>query len=175
MRKPTSQNKCANEVLPVKKMTKEIKITRLNSGDKDLIGQIADWYFDEWNIPRTTTINRLANQPNNDVLFQLVLTKDSKPIATGGLYNNVGLLNDHKKFNHFKPWVALLYTDKHSRNQGIGQMLLKEIEGAAKELKVSTIYLYTFTAETLYKRSGWLQIESVSYKGHDTVIMEKKV
>lgn len=156
-------------------MKKEIKITRLNSEDRDLVGQIADWYFDEWNIPRTTTIDRLANQPNNDVLFQLVLTKDSKPIATGGLYNKVGLLNDHKKFNHFKPWVALLYTEQHNRNQGIGQILLREIEVGAKEMKLSTIYLFTFTAETLYKRAGWAPIERVSYKGHDTVVMEKKI
>ena len=59
-------------------MKKEIKTIRLNSEDNDLIGQLADWYFDEWSIPRINTIGRLANQPNDDVLFQLVLTKDNK-------------------------------------------------------------------------------------------------
>ena len=114
-----------------------------------------------------------TNQPNEDVLFQIVLSKENKVIATGGLCNNVGILKDYEKFNKFKPWVALLYTEKSYRNKGLGKLLLEQIEWLAKENKLSKIYVYTFTAESLYSRCGWTQIERVNYKDHDTVVMQK--
>jgi GNAT superfamily N-acetyltransferase len=156
-------------------MQNELIISRLDSSDAYLILKIADWYYGEWAIPINTTIQRLTNQENDDVLFQLIVTKDNMIVATGGLYNNVGLLHIHAKFKKFRPWIALLYTNKENRNQGIGQFLLREIETVAKELGLNKIYLFTFTAESLYQRSGWTQIERVNYKGHDTVIMEKAI
>ena len=75
----------------------------------------------------------------------------------------------------FKPWVALLYTDKDYRNQGLGRLLLEQLEHCAQESKLSKIYLYTFTAESLYRRCGWKQIERVVYKDKDTVVMEKEL
>ena len=37
------------------------------------------------------------------------------------------------------------------------------------------IYLYTFTAESLYTKCGWKTIDKVSYKGYGTVIMQKEI
>jgi len=59
-------------------MVHEILINKLDPTDKDLILKIANWYFDEWNNPIDKIIHRLTNQPNEDVLFQLVLTKEIK-------------------------------------------------------------------------------------------------
>jgi N-acetylglutamate synthase-like GNAT family acetyltransferase len=156
-------------------MSSNLTIERLTPSDKNLISEIAKWYFEEWTIPTATTVHRLATQSKDDVLFQLILNKDNKLIATGGLYNNVGLLQEHVKFKKFKPWVALLFTEKENRNQGMGRILLTEIEAAAKEMGLNKIYLFTFTAEALYQRSGWTQLERVNYKGHDTVIMAKAI
>jgi GNAT superfamily N-acetyltransferase len=156
-------------------MASEILINKLEPTDKDLILKIANWYFDEWNTPIDKTIHRLTNQPNEDVLFQLVLTKENNVIATGGLCNNVGILKVHEKFNKFKPWVALLYTENSYRHQGLGKLLLEQLEWFAKESKLAKIYVYTYTAESLYRRCGWTQIERVNYKDHDTVVMEKDI
>jgi GNAT superfamily N-acetyltransferase len=156
-------------------MAPKITITKLDPTDKDLILKIANWYYEEWNTPIEKTIRRLTNQPNGDVLFQLVLAKDNEVVATGGLCNNVNILKVHEKLRKFKPWLALLYTAKDYRNQGLGKMLLEQIERCAKEEKLSKIYLYTFTAESLYRRCGWKQIDRVHYKGHDTVVMEKGI
>ena len=154
-------------------MVPEIVINKLDPTDMGLILKIANWYSNEWNTPIDKTIHRLTKQSNEDVLFQLVLTKENKVIATSGLCNNVNILKQYKKFNKFKPWVALLYVEKSNRNQGWGKLLLEQIEWCAKEEKLAEIYAYTSTAESFFRKCNWTQIERVNYKDHDTVIMEK--
>jgi hypothetical protein len=66
-------------------MQNELIISRLDSSHSYLILKIADWYYDEWAIPINTTIQRLTNQENDDILFQLIVTKDNMIVATGGL------------------------------------------------------------------------------------------
>lgn len=154
-------------------MMSEITIQKLSPTDKILINQIAQWYLSEWAIPIDITIHRLSNPSNDDVLLQLVLSKNNIPAATGGLYNKVGLLKEHERFQKFKPWVALLYTNTNNRNQGLGHLLLNKIEEEAKKTGLKNIYLFTFTAENLYKRAGWKEMERVNYRGNDTVVMKK--
>lgn len=91
-------------------MKNGISFHKVRSNEKNLIELIADWYLKEWDIPVEQTRKRLANLPNDDVIFQLLLLKDNGPIATRGLYNKIGLLNVHPKSLKFKPWVALLFT-----------------------------------------------------------------
>lgn len=154
-------------------MKEEISFYQIQSNDQGLIDRIANWYLDEWKIPREVTRQRLTNIPNEDVIFQLVLTKNKAPIATGGLYRKVGLLKAYPKFRKFKPWVALLYTTQENRNSGFGEKLLHKIEEMAKELRFKTIYLHTFTAENFYLRNNWQPIDRVAYKKHMTVVMKK--
>ena len=156
-------------------MSTHINIEKLDPGDREKISIIANWYFDEWNTPIEKTFYRLENQPNVNVLFHLVAAHENKLIATGGLYNTVNLFKIHKRFNRYGPWVALLYTEKNYRNKGFGRLLLEKIEWYAKELNLKEIFLYTFTAESLYRRCGWKQLERVIYKGYDTVIMNKEL
>ncbi len=154
-------------------MNTAVKIQKLDASDQERISTIANWYFDEWNTPVEKTIQRLSNQPNEDVLFQLILTLNGKLVGTGGLCVQVNLLQVHKTFTQYKPWIALLYTDKNYRKQGYGKVLLEHMEWHARQEKLDKIYLYTFTAESLYRRGGWKPIDHVPYKGHRTTIMEK--
>lgn len=157
------------------KKTNQIAVYDLDSSNKEQIKIIADWYFKEWGTPIERTFSRLKNQPGKDLLFQLIALKESRLLATAGLGNQVGLLKVYGKFNHLKPWLALLYTEEDYRKQGIGKLLIDETERKAKALNLSTIYLYTFTAESLYTKCGWEKIDMVQYKGHDTVIMKKEL
>ncbi len=61
-----------------------MKTCRLNPEDIDLIIQLSEWYFEEWAVPKETTINRLIKQDRGDIIFHLVLKKDEQIIATGG-------------------------------------------------------------------------------------------
>lgn len=156
-------------------MNQEISIRELDATDKNLIDKIANWYLNEWETPIEKTVSRLLNYPNEDFLIQLILFKDGEAIGSGGICTNVNLLTTHERFRQFTPWVALIYTEEKYRGRGLGKMLMEHLEHHAKESGLSKIYLYTATAESLYKRCGWSEIERIIYKGQDTVVMEKEI
>ena len=152
-----------------------ITIREVKKNDTEIISLIASWYLQQWAIPIERTAKRLSEQQEDDIVFHLVLYKDGIPIATGGLHHKVGLLQADDRFKKYDPWVAVLYTIPEQRNSGTGSLLLKKIEDFSLKKGYETIYLYTFTAESLYVREGWKEMERVSYKGHDTVVMQKKL
>lgn len=153
----------------------DVAIAHLAPSDKRWITTIANWYLKEWDTPIERTFSRLENQSREGVLFQLVATREDNIVATVGLCNHVNLTKTHEKYSHFMPWVALLYTDERHRKRGVGQLLLQEIDRKAVEMGLNLIYLYTFTAESLYAKCGWKEMGRVEYKGHDTVIMKKRL
>lgn len=152
-----------------------IGIRPLDPSEENFIQKIAQWSHEEWGTPPEKTFNRLGTQPNSDIVFHLVLCKDGQLISTGGLYHEVNILNQYPHLRAVGPWVAVLYTDKDNRGQGFGEMLLGEIEKRASEHGFRKIYLYTATAERLYKRCGWKNIGRLEYKNMETVLMEKEI
>jgi len=152
-----------------------IEIRVLATGEYELIQQIADWYYDEWLTPIDETVQRLSNQSDDTTLFQLVLFQNNKIVATGGISYEVNIQNVYPRLKAIGPWLALFYTDPNYRGQGLGKILLQEIDAYAKTKQLTKLYLYTFTAENLYERCGWNTVEKVLYKGHHSVIMEKNL
>jgi len=153
----------------------EVSIEKLNGNDSKQIELIAEWYLNEWNIPKESTIQRLTNHPENGIPFQMVLKLGGIPIATGGIYNHVGLLDVEPRFKIFNPWLALVYTIPEMRNNGYGALLCNEIEKVSKQCGLDEIYLFTHTAESLYLSMNWKTIERIEIKGHDIAVMEKKI
>ena len=153
----------------------EISIREVKKEDKEQIDLIAGWYFEEWKISKEYTSKRLKHDSNDDVIFHLLLYKEDKPVATGGLFRRVNLLNVYPEFEIFTPWVALLYTTPVSRKLGFGEILLRKIEEKSKATGFEKIYLHTFTAERLYLRNNWTPFDKVSYKDHTTVVMSKEL
>ncbi len=149
------------------------EIQELKSTDRNSLLTISQWYYREWKIPVEQTIRRLEEHNHEDIIFQLIVKRDNKLIATGGLYNQVGIQLVYPKFREIKPWIALLYTEPSHRNQGIGSSLLKQIEQKSFSMGYSQIYLFTLTAESLYRRQEWREVERLIVKGNDTVIMKK--
>lgn len=138
-----------------------------------LIQLIANWYLTEWNIPAEKTIQQLSNFPIKGIPFQLLLLINDVPIATGGIYEHVGLLDREPRFKIYGPWLALVYTVKEERKKGYGAMLCEEIQRRAKDAGLREIFLFTHTAESLYKRLGWQQMERIELQGKDIVVMKK--
>jgi GNAT superfamily N-acetyltransferase len=147
----------------------------ITTTDNTSIAYIAKWYFTEWDIPANTTIEKLHTFTDNDFQFQVLMTVDNIPIATGGLYNHVGLLDREPKFKIYKNWLALVYTVSEYRGKGYGALLCNYIQQHAKELGLKEMFLFTHTAESLYKRLGWLQVERLAAGGKDIVVMKKKL
>lgn len=153
-------------------------IERVDPADIELITQIADWYYQEWKIPAEKTILRISKFKKKGFPFHIIIKKEGKPIATGGLYTDDGmglptLMPAYRKKH--EPWVALLYTLPEVRGKGLGAILTTIVEEMGVELGYTTQYLYTFTAEPLYLRLGWEVIERLTYNGHENTVVMRKI
>lgn len=80
----------------------EIKYQLIKPDDDGHIELIAGWYFNEWNIPIQTTIEKTKKLSIENYEFQVLMTLNDKPIATGGLYNHVGLLDKNQDLKFIK-------------------------------------------------------------------------
>lgn len=154
---------------------KEIKYQIIKPDDHYNIKLIADWYLSEWNIPVQTTIEKTKSLSANNYEFQVLMTLDNSPIATGGLYNHVGLLDREPRLKIYKNWLALVYTKPDFRRKGMGALICNNIQDHAKGLGLKDIYLFTHTAENLYKRLAWQQLERLPLGGKDIVVMKKEL
>ncbi len=154
---------------------KDIKYQMIKPDDYKNIELIAAWYFSQWNIPLQTTIDKIRTLSIDKKEFQILMTLNNKPIATGGLYTHVSLLDKEPRFTNYKNWLGLLYTTPECRGQGYGAFICKHIQTQSKEIGIQEIYLFTHTAESLYKRIGWKQVERLSLSGKDIVVMKKEL
>lgn len=134
----------------------------VNPNDLKSMTLIANWYLQEWNIPPDTTIKQLSLLLANGVPFQIIMTLDGSPIATGGLYNHTAQ-HDHEPF--FKipgAWFVLMYTSNANRNHGYGGLLCEEIQRLSKEFGLKQIFLFAYMGETLYKTT-WVGADSKNH------------
>lgn len=153
----------------------KIDFQLIKPNDHFHIDLIATWYLEEWNIPKLTTIQKLTDSSLEDRQFQVLLTINSVPVATGGIYNKVGLLNVEPRFNVYKNWLALVYSVPAFRNKGYGASLCNYIQKHSKEIGLPEIYLFTHTAENLYLRIGWEVMERLELKNKQVVVMKKEL
>jgi N-acetylglutamate synthase-like GNAT family acetyltransferase len=153
----------------------DIKYKIIAPDDNENIRLIADWYLREWNIPVQTTIEKTKKLSADNYEFQILMTLDNEPIATGGLYNHVGLLDREPRLKMYKNWLALVYTKPDNRGNGLGALICKHIQDHSKNLGLKDIYLFTHTAENLYKRLDWKQLERLALGGKDIVVMKKEL
>lgn len=152
-----------------------IKYQIIQPNDNDNINLIAVWYLSEWNIPVQTTIEKIKNLSADNYEFQILMTFDNKPIATGGLYNHVGLLDREPRLKIYTNWLALVYTKPENRGKGLGALICNHIQNHSKSLGLKTIYLFTHTAENLYRRLSWQPLERLALGGKDIVVMKKEL
>lgn len=134
----------------------------LQQNDLHIHQLIAAWYLSEWKIPAHTTIQKLQNITVDNSQAQILMTLEGIPISTGGLYHHVGLHDREPRFKIYQNWLALVYTIPDYRHKGYGGLLCKYIQEYAKGIGVDTLYLFTDTAERLYQRLGWTEMEKLS-------------
>ena|SRR5947209_395753 len=70
------------------------------------------------------------------------------------------------------PWLGGLLVLPQWRNRGIGTMLIQRATEEARRLKKPRLYLWTYSAEALYRRLGWRVVERSRYFGQDAVVMQ---
>ena len=154
---------------------KGIQFQLVQPNDHPSFQLIAEWYLSEWKVPIEKTIQRLKSITSDPAQFQVLMTFDNKPVATGGVYDHVGLLDREPRFKVYKSWLALVYTSPESRQKGYGALLCDYIQEHAKHAGIQDMYLFTDTAERLYERLGWAVLERVAMGERNVVVMKKEL
>lgn len=137
------------------------------------IDLIAGWYASEWEIPQEKSIEKLRQLPSGDHQFQVLMLLNDVPVASGGVYNHVGILDKVPHLNAHKHWMALVYTLPEFRQRGYGVMLCNFLEEHARILGLKELYLFTHTAESLYRRLFWQPTERIRMGAKEIVVMKK--
>jgi GNAT superfamily N-acetyltransferase len=70
------------------------------------------------------------------------------------------------------PWLGGLLVLPEWRNRGVGMMLMHRATEEARRLNVSRLYLWTHSAEGLYRKLGWQVVERSDYFGKEAVVMQ---
>ncbi len=141
------------------------------------VSTVARWRWDEWGPkadPRGSAEAWAAR------LYQH--TRDSIPttfIALDDGENVVGVVslteNDLTIRPDLTPWLAGLFVLPQMRGQGLGSALVRHAEAHAASLLVDRLYLFTDTAEHLYRQLGWQVLEHVVYRGKEQTVMVKAI
>jgi GNAT superfamily N-acetyltransferase len=147
--------------------------TLLQPDNTELFNTIAGWYHEEWKIPTQKTIQNLHHITSGSSQFQALLMLDNIPVATGGIYSHVGLIDREPRFGIYNHWLSLVYTMPEHRHKGYGAELCSFISEHAMTINISKLHLFTDTAESLYTRLGWTPLERVSTGGRNVVVMEQ--
>jgi len=150
-----------------------IDIKLVASDDHSVLSLIADWYHDEWGIPVADTVNNLRAVTADIYQFQMLLFVNGRAVATGGVYDHVGLLNHKPELNIYKKWLAQLYTIPGERGNGYGIRLCKQIQDHCRALALEKIYLFTHTAGPMYQKLGWSIIQQLTISNRNIAVMEK--
>jgi len=153
--------------------SQELHFKLVSSENTALIRLIAEWYAAEWNIPTEISSDKLRQLPAGNHQFQVVMYLGDKPIATGAVYNHVGIQDKMPRLNAYQHWLALVYTFPEFRQRGYGALLCEYIQEHARVLGLKELYLFTHTAESLYRRLLWEQVERIEANGKDIVVMRK--
>lgn len=149
-----------------------IHIHTLQSTDSPLMELVAGWYLDTWKIPVEKTLRHLGEVTAAPSQMQVVLFEGDVPIATGGVYHQVGLLDREPRLRIHPHWLALVYTVPAYRNQGFGAQVCRHLQSRCQEIGIASLHLFTDSAESLYTSLGWNVLERIETAGRNLTIMQ---
>jgi GNAT superfamily N-acetyltransferase len=70
------------------------------------------------------------------------------------------------------PWLGGLLVLPEWRSRGVGSMLMHRATEEARRLNVPRLFLWTHSAEGLYRKLGWHVVERVEYCAKEAVVMQ---
>ena len=98
----------------------------------------------------------------------LVLLADGEPVGTASL-----VAHDLEERPELTPWLAGVVVLPNARGQGHATRLVVAVEAEAVAAAISTLWLYTRTAERLYARAGWRTTETIQHNGRPYALMRR--
>ncbi len=98
----------------------------------------------------------------------LVLPVDDEPVGTANL-----TAHDLDERPDLTPWLAGMFVAPHVRGRGYAARLVAAVDEEARRGSISTLWLYTNTAERVYARVGWRTIETVFHHDKPFALMRR--
>jgi N-acetylglutamate synthase-like GNAT family acetyltransferase len=100
----------------------------------------------------------------------LVLLADGEAVGTASL-----TAQDLPERPDLTPWLAGMVVAPQARGNGYAALLIAAVEQEARGVAVSTLWLYTNTAERVYARAGWQTVETVQHDGKPFALMQRRL
>ncbi|GEN27204.1 N-acetyltransferase GCN5 [Halovibrio variabilis] len=156
-------------------MQSDIILKRLRADDS--IGAVvAGWTFAAWGhlhpgLTLEQAIERTkANCGQAGVPSIFVAMQGETPIGTASL-----IADDMSIRREFTPWLASVFVVPEWRGQGIASALVRQVETEATAKGLERFYLYTPDQQSLYRRLGWQELESLEYRGETVTVMSRQL
>jgi N-acetylglutamate synthase-like GNAT family acetyltransferase len=84
-------------------------------------------------------------------------------------------VHDLPDLDNLTPWLGGVYVAPEFRNRGVGTALCSTVEQQAKELGISTLYLFTLEKQVWYENLGWSMFQPCTWCGRAGDIMVKEL
>jgi GNAT superfamily N-acetyltransferase len=133
----------------------------------------AAWLVEAFGYPGGRTreeVTELILAPPNGPEETFVLFDQDVPVGTASLAHD-----DLATRPDLTPWIAGVFVKPASRKHGYASALVRHVEAFATAASVPTLWLYTWTAEPLYTRLGWQTVGLEKARGHDVVLMTRRL
>lgn len=122
----------------------------------DLAPIVATWLVSAFGYPGGKTLEEMTSlilAPPRGPEETFVLLDQDKPVGTASLAHD-----DLASRRDLTPWLAGMFVEPSSRDRGCAAALVRQVEAFASSASVTTLWLYTWTAEPLYARLGWQRV-----------------
>ncbi len=139
----------------------------------ELLDIVAGWAWNEWFRGRDKPFEFVRDRGASIIAADgfercFVLLEEGVPVGMASLVHH-----DLEERPELTPWLAGVYVDPAFRGRGYGVRVVRQVEAAAREAGVGTLWLYTGTAAGLYRRLGWEDHEAIIRPKGPAVIMRR--
>ncbi|HEX3996407.1 MAG TPA: GNAT family N-acetyltransferase [Acetobacteraceae bacterium] len=139
----------------------------------ELASIVATWLIAEFGYPGGRTVEELTArilEPPTGPEETFVLFDQDRPVGTASLAHD-----DLASRRDLTPWLAGVFVEPAYRGRGYATLLVRQVEAFASAASVATLWLHTWTAESLYARLGWERMGTETNRGDETVLMSRRL
>jgi GNAT superfamily N-acetyltransferase len=134
---------------------------------------VATWLVSEFGYPGSRTVEELTAKilaPPIGPEESFVLLDQDRPVGTASLSHD-----DLASRRDLTPWLAGVFVEPAHRGRGYASVLVRRVEAFASAASVPTLWLYTWTAESLYARLGWERVGPETDRGEEVMLMSRRL
>jgi GNAT superfamily N-acetyltransferase len=143
------------------------------SENPELAPLVARWLVAAFGSPGGRTIEdmtALILSPPRGPEETFVLFAGDRPVGTASLAHD-----DLASRPDLTPWLAGVFVEPAYRGHGYATALVRQVEAFAAAASISTLWLFTSTAQLLYARLGWIHAGKEMENGQEVLLMSRRL